>query len=147
MLRDTERLGRSGEFVVAAFLSLHSDLVSVVPHGSHADIIAEFDEAMLKFQVKTVTQQRLKYKTKNDKKLKNRRGWCLDMRRSGNTVDRNYHSTIDIFALYIVPLGKLLFEASSDNTSRTFSDRFVAELDSEKMLLDSVQRALNRPKK
>ena len=51
MPRDTERLGRSGEYIVAAYLSLYSDTVSIIPHGSHADIIAEFEDQLLKFRL------------------------------------------------------------------------------------------------
>lgn len=144
MPRDTERLGRSGEYIVAAYLSLYSDTVSIIPHGSHADIIAEFEDQLLKFQVKSVTMQRRKYKTKQNRKDKARSGWLMDMRRSGNTLDRNYRGSVDIFALYIVPLGKLLFHPAIDGISKTFSDRFVANVDSEEMLYDSVKQALNK---
>ena len=53
MPRATERTGRAGEYAVASFLSLESDTVHVLPHGSHADIIFEIDDTMYKCQVKT----------------------------------------------------------------------------------------------
>ena len=54
MARKSERIGRSGEYAVASFLSLESDTVHVLPHGSHADIVFEINNTMYKCQVKTV---------------------------------------------------------------------------------------------
>jgi len=39
MTRQSERVGRSGEYLVASVLSTLSDTVTVMPHGSKADII------------------------------------------------------------------------------------------------------------
>ena len=47
MTRQTERIRRSGEYAVASFLSLESDTVHVLPHGSHADIIFEINDIMV----------------------------------------------------------------------------------------------------
>ena len=41
MARQSERVGRSGEYLVASVLSTLSDTVTVMPHGSKADIIFE----------------------------------------------------------------------------------------------------------
>ena len=57
MTRQTERIGRSGEYAVASFLSLESDTVHVLPHGSHADIIFEINDIMYKCQVKLLQKE------------------------------------------------------------------------------------------
>ncbi len=145
MPRDTERLGRSGEYVVAAFLSLYSDTVLIIPHGSHADLVAEFENKLLKFQVKTVTDRRLRYNSEIAKKTKKRSGWYMDMRRSGNTKVRKYKSKqVDIFALYIVPLGKIMFHPGGVQQGKHYSDRFVANNDSEDLLFEAVEQALKK---
>jgi hypothetical protein len=41
MARQSERVGRSGEYLVASVLSTLSDTVTVMPHGSKADIKLE----------------------------------------------------------------------------------------------------------
>jgi hypothetical protein len=145
-MRKSERLGRHGEYIVCAYLSLFSDTVFVVPHSASSDVVAEFDDVLLKFQVKAVSNQRMHY-PKNGKKY--RSGWNIDMRKSGNTIDREYKTKqIDIFCLYIVPLNKLIFiEANTGQHHYTFNDDSVAEINTEETLKKTVQQALNRLKK
>ena len=56
MTRQSERIGRSGEYLVASVLSSLSDTVPVMPHGSKADIIFEVGQTLYKCQVKTQKQ-------------------------------------------------------------------------------------------
>ena len=53
MPRQSERVGRSGEYLVASLLSLHADTVMIVPHSAEADIIFDVDHTLYKCQVKT----------------------------------------------------------------------------------------------
>jgi hypothetical protein len=131
--------------MVAAYLSLHSDTVMIVPFGAAADLVAEFEDVLLKFQIKTVGKKRIQYR-KNGKKY--RAGWTIDCRRSGNTKDREYKTKqIDIFCLYIKPLDKLIFiEGNTGQHHYTFNDDSVAETNTEETLKNSVQQALNRLK-
>ncbi len=63
MLRATERVGRSGEYLTAALISLVSDTVMVVPHGSEADLVFEHNNKLYKVQVKT--QSKIEKSRKN----------------------------------------------------------------------------------
>ena len=95
MSRATERTGRAGEYAVASFLSLESDTVHVLPHGSHADIIFEIDDTMYKCQVKTAALRKMCHKTHK------RVNWCFDMRRGANTKIRDYkQGMVDLYAFY-----------------------------------------------
>lgn len=146
MSRLTERLGKHGEFKVCSYLSLFSDTVTIVPHGSQSDLIAEFDDVILSFQVKTLRLRRKRY-NKKDGSFVGRSGWQVDLRRSGNTVDRNYSGSVDIFAVYIKPMDKLLFFLPGKTQKIGISDRMAAEAVSEQMLLNCVQHCLNIRKK
>jgi hypothetical protein len=88
MSRTTERVGRSGEYFVAALLSQISDTVLIVPHSAEADVLFQYNNTLYKVQVKT--------KTKIEK---HRANWRFDMRRGSHTKNRNYEDgAIDIFA-------------------------------------------------
>lgn len=108
--RSTERIGRCGEFAVASQLSLISDTVSLVPHGSHADILFEHHNNIYKVQVKTLSKERIYHKKDGDKY---RSGWCFDLRRSHNTKNRSYgeggKNIIDLYALYCLPYNTVVF--------------------------------------
>lgn len=146
MTRKTERLGKHGEFKVCSYLSLFSDTVTIVPHGSETDLVAEFDGSLLRFQVKTTVMKRKRY-SRSTGKFTGRSGWQFDMRRSGNTVNRNYSGSIDIFVLYIKPMDKLLFFRPSEKQKIAITEKMAIEAVSEKMLLDCVQQCLNKQKK
>ena len=48
MARQSERIGRSGEYLVASLLSLYADTVVIVPHSAEADIIFDVDHTLYK---------------------------------------------------------------------------------------------------
>ena len=52
MPRQSERVGRSGEYLVASLLSLHADTVMIVPHSAEADMIFDVENTIYKCQVK-----------------------------------------------------------------------------------------------
>ena len=89
MSRQSERVGRSGEYLVASLLSLHADTVLVVPHSAEADIIFDVDHTLYKCQVKTQS------------KIQNCRvSWIYDFRRGAYTKERFYtENAIDVYAL------------------------------------------------
>ena len=60
-----------------------------MPHGSHADIIYEYDNQIYRCQVKTVTHIE-----------KGRISWRFDLRKGSHSKTRKYQdNTIDVFAL------------------------------------------------
>ena len=89
MPRQSERVGRSGEYLVASLLSLHADTVMIVPHSAEADIIFDVDHKLYKCQVKTQS------------KIQNCRvSWIYDFRRGAYTKERFYtEDAIDVYAL------------------------------------------------
>tara|TARA_R100000544_G_C2225671_1_gene60479 strand:- start:964 stop:1413 length:450 start_codon:yes stop_codon:yes gene_type:complete len=110
MSRSTERIGRCGEFAVASQLSLISDTVSLVPHGSHADILFEHHNDIYKVQVKTLSKEKLYQKKSGDNY---RSGWCFDLRRGKNSKNRTYEEDgediVDLYALYCLPYNTIVF--------------------------------------
>ena len=99
MSRKTERIGRHGEYYTASILALESDTVSILPHGSHADIIFELNDTLYKCQVKT-----------KSKKTKGHNYWKVDLRRGSHTTERYYQQgQIDIYALYAQPYNSIVF--------------------------------------
>ena len=146
MTRKTERLGKHGEFKVCSYLSLYSDTVTIIPHGSTTDLVAEFEGEILRFQVKTTVQKRKRYDRKTGK-FTGRSGWQFDMRRSGNTINRNYSGSVDIFVLYIKPMDKLLFFLPSEKQKLSITEKMAIEAVSDEMLKNCVQQCLNKRKK
>ena len=70
-------------------IARETDTVTIMPHGSHADIIFEYDNQMYRCQVKTVTHIE-----------KARNSWRFDLRKGSHSKSRQYKkNTIDIFAL------------------------------------------------
>ena len=99
MPRATERVGRSGEYLTAALLSLVSDTVLIVPHGSEADIVFEHNNKLYKVQVKT-----------SSKINTGRVNWRFDMRRGSHSKDREYQKqAVDIFALVSLKYRNVVF--------------------------------------
>jgi len=129
MSRKTERVGRSGEFLTASVLSLLSDTVSVIPHGSHADILFEWEDKIYKCQVKTKS----KIGT-HDK------GWRFDFRRGSHTKNRNYDKgSIDIYALVSLEHQTICFHPfTCSRMQTTISDKIMKNLCS----LDSFETAM-----
>ena len=135
MSRATERIGRSGEYAVASFLSLESDTVHVLPHGSHADIIFEIDDAMYKCQVKTAALKKMCHKTHK------RVNWCFDMRRGANTKIRDYKKgMVDLYAFYCLEYNTIIFKIfeNSKRTKVTFKDSLMKNVDSKDSFYEAV---------
>ncbi len=100
MNRATERLGRSGEYFAAAVLSLRSDSVLLMPPGSAADVIFDYEKTFLKVQVKTK-----QHRNKVDNGF-----WKFDIRRGSSTKERLFKaSQVDLFALCCLKYNKVLF--------------------------------------
>lgn len=119
MNRKTESIGRQGEYLVAAFLSKYTPTVNVVPHGAEEDIVFKLNDRYYGCQVKT-----------KSKKEKVRNGWRFDLRRSGNTYDRYYRQSIDMFALVCLPKNKIYFlDARYSKSLITLSDFQLDNLD------------------
>tara|TARA_R100001510_G_scaffold29514_1_gene26168 strand:- start:4265 stop:4678 length:414 start_codon:yes stop_codon:yes gene_type:complete len=133
MSRQTERIGRSGEFLTASVLSLISDTVSVTPHGSHADVLFEWENKIYKCQVKTKS----KIGTHD-------RGWRFDFRRGSHTKNRNYDKgSIDVYALVSLEHQTICFYPfSCAKTQTTISDQTMKNLCS----LDSFETAMGEIK-
>ena len=129
MSRKTERVGRSGEFLTASVLSLVSDTVSVIPHGSHADVLFEWENKIYKCQVKT--------KSKIGTHDKN---WRFDFRRGSHTKNRNYDKgSIDIYALVSLEHQTICFHPfTCSRMQTTISDKIMKNLCS----LDSFETAM-----
>jgi hypothetical protein len=112
MSRTTERVGRSGEYFVAALLSQISDTVLIVPHSAEADVLFQYNNTLYKVQVKT--------KTKIEK---HRANWRFDMRRGSHTKNRNYEDgAIDIFAFVSLEHMNVVFRKPSNVSNITIKD-------------------------
>ena len=99
MSRKTERVGRSGEFLTASVLAKVSDTVTVLPHAAEADVIFEWNNHLIKCQVKT-----------RNNIEKGGVSWRFDLRRGANTKNRKYQeNTLDVFALISVPPNTIYF--------------------------------------
>ena len=131
MPRATERVGRSGEYLTAALLSLVSDTVMVVPHGSEADLVFEHNNKLYKVQVKT-----------SSKINTGRVNWRFDMRRGSHSKDREYQKqAVDIFALVSLKYRNVVFIKPMDQNQITIADEHMKNNDSVKNLnniLDNI---------
>ena len=126
MPRATERVGRSGEYLTAALLSLVSDTVMVVPHGSEADLVFEHNNKLYKVQVKT-----------SSKINTGRVNWRFDMRRGSHSKDRQYQKqAVDIFALVSLKYRNVVFIKPIDQNQITIADEHMKNNDSVKNLND-----------
>jgi hypothetical protein len=126
MPRATERVGRSGEYLTAALLSLVSDTVMVVPHGSEADLVFEHNNKLYKVQVKT-----------SSKINTGRVNWRFDMRRGSHSKDREYQKqAVDIFALVSLKYRNVVFIKPIDQNQITIADEHMKNNDSVKNLND-----------
>ncbi len=126
MPRATERVGRSGEYLTAALLSLVSDTVLIVPHGSEADIVFEHENKLYKVQVKT-----------SSKINTGRVNWRFDMRRGSHSKYREYQKqAVDIFALVSLKYRNVVFIRPMDQNQITIADEHMKNNDSVKNLND-----------
>jgi len=115
MPRQSERVGRSGEYLVASLLSLHTDTVVIVPHSAEADIIFDIDNKIYKCQVKTQS------------KIQNCRvSWTYDFRRGAYTKERFYHEdAIDVYALVALKYQSVKFMFPQGLKQISFKDEEV----------------------
>jgi len=115
MSRQSERVGRSGEYLVASVLSSQSDTVTVMPHASKADIIFEVDNILYKCQVKTQKQIE-----------KARKSWRFDLRCGSHSKNREYQKgDIDVYALVALECQKVLFALPVGKKQITIQDKEI----------------------
>jgi len=120
MPRQSERVGRSGEYLVASLLSLHADTVMIVPHSAEADIIFDVDHKLYKCQVKT--QSRIR---------NHRVSWEYDFRRGSFTKKRHYEkNAIDVYALVALEPQKVMFVLPDGSKQKTIRDEEMQATDS-----------------
>ena len=120
MPRQSERVGRSGEYLVASLLSLYADTVMVVPHSAEADIIFDVDHKLYKCQVKT--QSRIR---------NHRVSWEYDFRRGSFTKKRHYEkNAIDVYALVALEPQKVMFVLPDGSKQKTIRDEEMQATDS-----------------
>ena len=119
MPRQSERVGRSGEYLVASLLSLHADTVTIVPHSAEADIIFDVDHKLYKCQVKTQS------------KIQNCRvSWVYDFRRGAYTKERFYsEDAIDVYALVALKHQTVKFMFPESLKQISFKDEDVQAWD------------------
>ena len=119
MPRQSERVGRSGEYLVASLLSLHADTVVIVPHSAEADIIFDVDHTLYKCQVKTQS------------KIQNCRvSWIYDFRRGAYTKERFYsEDAIDVYALVALDPQKVIFVFPDGSKQKTIKDKDMQAID------------------
>ena len=120
MARQSERIGRSGEYLVASLLSLYADTVVIVPHSAEADIIFDVDHTLYKCQVKTQS------------KIRNHRvSWEYDFRRGSFTKKRHYEKdAIDVYAMVALEPQKVLFTFPNGSKQKTIKDEEMQATDS-----------------
>ena len=120
MARQSERVGRSGEYLVASLLSLYADTVVIVPHSAEADIIFDIDHKLYKCQVKTQS------------KIRNHRvSWEYDFRRGSFTKKRHYEKdAIDVYAMVALEPQKVMFTFPDGSKQKTIKDEEMQATDS-----------------
>lgn len=120
MPRQSERVGRSGEYLVASLLSLYADTVVIVPHSAEADIIFDIDHKLYKCQVKTQS------------KIRNHRvSWEYDFRRGSFTKKRHYEkNAIDVYAMVALEPQKVMFTFPDGSKQKTIKDKEMQATDS-----------------
>ena len=120
MSRQSERVGRSGEYLVASLLSLYADTVLIVPHSAEPDIIFDVDHKLYKCQVKTQSKIRT-----------HRASWEFDFRRGPFTKRRQYEKgSIDVYALVALDPQKVIFFFPNGSKQKTIKDKDMQAMDS-----------------
>lgn len=144
MTRQSERLGRAGEYYVCSVLSTLSDTVTILPHGSTADVLFEWNNKIYKCQVKTVSKKHSVISKHTGRKY--RTNYKFDLRRGSHSKERKYiDGEIDVFALYIQPEQKVIFiPASISKRSFRFDNEKILKINTDETFFDSVQQVLNR---
>mgnify|MGYP003112625402 CR=1 len=111
MSRQTERIGRSGEYLACSCIARETDTVTIMPHGSHADIVFEWNMTMYRCQVKTVTHIE-----------KKRVSWRFDLRKGSHSNQRRYvDNMIDLYALVNLKYQNIYFLPYKDCKKLQFS--------------------------
>lgn len=131
MARKTERIGRSGEYLVCSVIARESDTVTVMPHTSHADVIFEWKSKLYRCQVKTVTHIEAKYKN-----------WRFDIRKGRTTTGRHYKKNqIDIVAMVNLKYQTICFRAFCDcqTTQITIKDEIMKSTNSIQSFKDAMR--------
>lgn len=131
MPRETERIGRSGEYLACSVLARESDTVTIMPHTSHADVIFEWKHKLYRCQVKTVTHIE-----------KTKKNWRFDIRKGITTTGRHYKKNqIDIIAMVNLKYQTICFRAFSDcqTTQITIKDEIMKSINSIESLKEAME--------
>ncbi len=132
MSRQTERIGRSGEYLACSCIARETDTVTIMPHGSHADIVFEWNMTMYRCQVKTVTHIE-----------KRRISWRFDLRKGSHSNQRRYvDNMIDVYALVNLKYQNIYFLPYKDCKKLQFSidDKVMKSTNSIDSLFDAMSR-------
>ena len=135
MTRATERIGRSGEYLTCSVIARETDTVTVLPHGSHTDIIFEWENKMYRCQVKTVTHIE-----------KTQKNWRFDIRKGKNATGRHYKKNqIDIIEMVNLKYQTVCFRAFSDckTTQITIKDEIMKTTDSIENFKEAMDAIIN----
>ena len=126
MSRPTDKVGKAGEYLTASILSMVCEDVVLTTPPSTTDIIFQYQDKLYKCQVKA-----------KSKIESTRENWRFDLRRSGNTKEREYKdNAVDIFALVSIPHRNVVFVPKLPQSQITLIDEHMKNNDAIKNLLD-----------
>ena len=126
MSRPTDKVGKAGEYLTASILSMVCEDVVLTTPPSTTDIIFQYQDKLFKCQVKA-----------KSKIEPTRENWRFDLRRSGNTKEREYKdNAVDIFALVSIPHRNVVFVPKLPQSQITLIDEHMKNNDAIKNLLD-----------
>ena len=126
MSRPTDKVGKAGEYLTASILSMVCEDVVLTTPPSTTDIIFQYQDKLYKCQVKA-----------KSKIEPTRENWRFDLRRSGNTKEREYKdNAVDIFALVSIPHRNVVFVPKLPQSQITLIDEHMKNNDAVKNLLD-----------
>ena len=126
MSRPTDKVGKAGEYLTASILSMVCEDVVLTTPPSTTDIIFQYQDRLYKCQVKA-----------KSKIEPTRENWRFDLRRSGNTKEREYKdNAVDIFALVSIPHRNVVFVPKLPQSQITLVDEHIKNNDAVKNLLD-----------
>lgn len=126
MSRPTDKVGKAGEYLTASILSMVCEDVVLTTPPSTTDIIFQYQDRLYKCQVKA-----------KSKIEPTRENWRFDLRRSGNTKEREYKdNAVDIFALVAIPHRNIVFVPKLPQSQITLIDEHMKNNDAIKNLLD-----------
>ena len=119
-MKDSRKVGRSGEYLAASVLSLVADTVVIVPHDSNSDIIFEYKNKIYRCQVKT-----------QSKIEKHRTSWRFDLRKGPKVKSRGYKkNNLDVFALVSIKYKTVMFVSNLGKKLITVQDKVMRETNS-----------------